>query len=359
MNKTPLIFAGLCSVSLVAAGVASAAPPPGHAFNNWAAFDGRIILQPDPSDLAQITALGDFEDVSSTCLPPACVVLLNENGMMQARVRANNDPNDEGYFQTINIQEGFTGLPSALDFRNESFVETSNGGFPMTALNFVEFDDGDFMQVRLSSGALQAPGEAAMEIYQKSSLQGFGEIDFYFERMALGGAQYGTGVGGGSSLRIDYHQPNNLNGDRFTPFTVRQASGAYTQAGGTLEVIDIASPIAVSPGDHVATLFMAGRLWHLGPMHTPAGNADREFELHSVRNYTTDERAQWTSVNNTVDEGGIGVVNFQAAWADAYALNPNLWNEGLFGDAPNVADLGGTPFPGAPDHQDDLFDFGL
>src|SRR5690554_5217550 len=109
MKRAQLFGAGLGSAALLMAGSAIAATPEGHGFNNWAAFEGRVSLQPNAEDLANVTAIEDFANVGSDCAPPACVVLLNEAGMLQARIRANDDPNAQGYFQTINVTDNFSG----------------------------------------------------------------------------------------------------------------------------------------------------------------------------------------------------------------------------------------------------------
>lgn len=345
MKRTALSGVGLAPVALLVAGTALAAPPEGLSFNAWEATDGLITLRPNGEG-------------GTNCVPPACVVLLRENGMLQARVRGNDDPQAQGYFQTITTEEGYTGSAVTATFRNESFVEASSNGtnFPLAALNYVEFVDGDFMQTRINSGNLRdaANNEASLEIHQRNTLTGFGVANFWFERQLLGGAQFSTVTSGGASMRIDY-TVDNITGSRGTPMTMRQVSGFYTQGDGVMELADGQS-IAYSAGDHLSMVFGAGLLWHGGEMHTGGTNANRHFEVQSIANFTTATSANWTNATNssTIDDTGVGSVSFTAVWGDAYADNPNLWDAN-FGTAPNVDSVSGTftnlqgnPFPDAP-----------
>lgn len=344
MNRMYLYGMGIAPAALLLAGSAFAAAPEGLSFNAWEATDGVIVLRPNGEG-------------GSNCVPPACVVLLRENGMLQARVRANDDPDAQGYFQTITTEEGFTGAALDATFRNESFVEANNGSFAIAGLNFVEFDESDFMQARINTGSLRdaAGNETSLEIYQKNTLTGFGNVDFWFERLLLGGAaQFSTNTSAGASLRIDY-TVGNITGNRGTPMTMRQMSGFYTQGDGTMELVDGQS-IDYSAGDHIGVVFGAGLLWHGGDQHTGNVNANRHFEVQSISNYTTATSANWTNATNssTVDDTGVGFLSFQAAWADAYTDNPNLWDDN-FGTAPNADSVSGTftnlqgnPFPDAP-----------
>ncbi len=343
MKRQILYGASLVPAALLLAGAAVAAPPSGLSFNTWEATDGVITLRPDGEG-------------GSNCVPPACVVLLSENGMLQARVRADDDPNAMGYFQTITTDEGFTGTALEATFRNESFVEAANGGFPVAALNFVAFDDGDFMNTTLNSGTMRDADndEPGLVIHQRNTLANLGAVDFWFERRVLSGAQFNTATTAGAMLRIDY-TVDNIAGNRGTPMTMRQVSGAYTADGGTMELADGQS-ISYSAGDHIGVVFGAGLLWHGGQQHTGGSNANRHFEVQSIANYTTEASANWTNATNssTIDDTGLGHVSFVSAWADEYAINQALWDAN-FGTAPNADSESGTftnlqadPFPDAP-----------
>lgn len=339
MKRLHLFGIGLGSAALMMSGAVLAGPPSGHAYNDWTALGGIIT--------------------KNSCNPPECVVLLSEQGMLQARVREDNDPNGQGYFQTINTMDGFTGAPAAAEFRNESFVESSNGTFSVAALSFVDLSGEGLMQVELSDGNLQDTGnnEAAMIIYQTNVQAGFGQLDFSFEKQQMG-AQFSTATNSGGSLRIDQTY-TNITGNRSTPLTVRQTSGFYTADSGTLELVD-GTTITYAQGQHIGTVFSTGLLWHLGPMHAP-DNTSRVFELQSIANFTTAERANWTNVNNQIDDTGLGYVNFPAVWTDEYALNSNLWNAN-FGTVPNTVPSGtadftatqANAFPDFPVHDDHL-----
>lgn len=360
MKRQHLLATGLGTAALLIAGAAVASPPSGHTFNNWASFEGRVILNPDGNDLAAVVEPEDFASVGSNCTPPACVVLLNEVGMLQARVRADDDPEAMGYFQTITVEDNFTGVPSGAAFRNESFVEATNLGFPMSTLNYVEMDDDGFTQAYLNSGAMQEAGQPFMELYQVGTFP-FADVNFYFERMARSGPQFSTSANAGARLRIDY-LPSNITGERQAAMTIRQASGFYTQEAGTLALAD-GTEVEFAAGDHIGTVFGVGRTWHGGNMHTDGSNLNRHFEMQAISNYSANDGAgiteNWVSGGSTMDDTGVGAVTFTAMWNDAYALDARLWNEDAFGPAPNYTAVDGgvdvgTLFPGAPVHDDFL-----
>ncbi len=338
MKRIHLYGIGLGTAALLVAGSALADPPAGLTWNDWTATAGNIDL--------------------NTCTPPACVVLLDELGMLQARVR---DTGGDGFFQTITVDEAFTGPALSSEFRNESFVaatdQTTN--FDMAALTFVDLSGEGVQQVELASGSLRDAdnNEASLDIWQTNTFAGFGNVEFWFAKQLLGG-QFSTNTAGGDSLRIDY-EVNNVAGDRGTPFTLRQTSGFYTQGGGTLTNVD-ASTITYSDGQHIGTMFLTGLLWHGGPMHMP-GNDNRVFEIYNLQNFTTAEATHWVSTNNEIDDTGIGFVDFRGAWQDAN-VGDAIWDPaGPFGAtpssvasypaAPNFAVIqGAAAFPGFPDH---------
>jgi hypothetical protein len=360
MKRIHLFGMGLGSAALLMAGSAVASAPDGHFYNQWSATAGQIEL--------------------NDCTPPACVVLLDEVGMMQARVR---DTAGDGFFQTINVEDTFTGPALAAEFRNESFIASTNnaGGnsFDMAVLNFVDLSGEGLMQVQLANNALRDTSdpdnpEPSLQIYQQNVMAGFGRVDFGFDRLLFGGAQFSNATTAGGSLRIDYHV-DNVPGNRGTPFTLRQLSGFYTRDGGSLQniaaveyddddnrTITLAAPIDFAGGDHIGVLYMAGLLWHGGPMHMPA-NTNRVFENYQLNNFTTGESNQWVSVNNNIDDSGIGWVDFRGAWQDANAGDA-LWDPtGPFGATPNsiasyptapdftVMNSASNPFPDFPDHS--------
>ncbi len=342
MKRQILCGMGLAPAALLMAGAAVAGAPSGHSFNQWSATAGTITL--------------------NSCSPPACVVLLSENGMLQARVRADNDPDGQGYFQTITAEEGFTGTAATAVFRNESFIAATNQAtnFDMAALQFVDLDSTGIMQIQLASGSLRdvANNEAAFDLYQTVDLTGFANVRFHYEKQGLGG-QFSTNTSSGDRLRLDYRTDGTpALGTGGVVFTSRQTSGFYTQGAGSLELADGAS-ITYAAGHHIGTTFLTGLLWHGGSMHMP-NNQDRILESQFIRNYTTGEGFNWKNANDDLmDDTGVGYVNFVAVWGDAFGANPNLWNAN-FGDAPGFVPSGtATLTPLAPDVVFPGFDHGL
>lgn len=317
------------SAALLLSGPSLANPPTGHAFNDWTAAAGIIT--------------------KTTCTPPACVVLLNETGMTQVRVQ---DTGGTGYFQTINVEDTYTGPALAAAFRSETFVGSTDqtNNFDMANLTFVDLSGEGISQVEIASGALQDTGanEAALDIYQTNTLTGYGTAEFWFARQTLGGAQFSTATNAGGSLRID-QEVNNVGGDRGTPITIRKTSGFYTSGPGVLSTID-SQTIAYANGDNIGTVYMSGQLWHLGPMHAP-GNDQRAFVLQNIDNFTTAQSASFVSDNNTIDDEGIGFVNFVAPgtlpWDANFGATPTI----LAAPPTNFAVLNApAAFPSFPDH---------
>lgn len=324
MKRLHLLGMGLGSAALLASGSVLAAPPSGHAYNDYTVAGGVVTL--------------------NSCAPPACVTLLNETGLLQARVREDNDPNGQGYFQTINVEDTATGPALALEFRSESFVSSASGTNSVAALNYVDLSGDGFMQAMINTGTLQGAGDMELAIRQQNILGAYGTGDFSFKNS-----------GSGTEMRVDMNV-NNLTGNRGTAMTVRETSGSFTADSGNLELVD-GTLVSYSAGDRIRTTWGQGELWNLGPMHA-TGDEHRIFEIQSVANVTTDTSAAWTNTNDQIDNTGIGFVNFEAVWADAYALNNNLWNSN-FGTVPNAAANAGeltnlnaanNPFPDFPDH---------
>ncbi len=325
MKRIHLFGAGAGAVALLLAGPALAAPPSGHSYNQWSATAGIITL--------------------NSCAPPQCVVLLSENGMLQARVREDNDPDEQGFFQTITIEEGFSGTAGVAAFRNESFVSSSNQAtcpgvscFDMAALQFVDLDTQGIMQVQLASGAMRDAGsnEAGFDLYQ-TIVPGDGiNVRFHYEKQLLGTAQFSTNTTQGDRMRLDY-TIDGVAGNRGTPFTTRQTSGFYTQGSGTLETPG-GGAITYSNGQNISTTYLTGLLWHGGEMHSSGNNINRILEVSRITNATTGESLNWTNTNNTMDDTGVGFVNFVAVWETA-AGGLAAWDAN-FGAAPGVVPAG-------------------
>ncbi len=345
MKRIHLFGAGVGAAALMLAGPALASPPDGHTYNQWSATAGIITL--------------------NSCTPPACVTLISENGMLQARVREDNDPDGAGFFQTINVEEGFSGTAATAAFRNESFVASTNQGtnFDMAALQFVDLDTQGIMQAELAHGSMRDAGnnQAGFDLYQTITPGDGINVRFHYEKQILGTAQFSTNTSQGDRMRLDY-TVDNVAGIRGTPFTARQTSGFYTQGSGTLETPG-GGAITYTDGQNISTTFLTGLLWHGGPMHMPA-NTDRILEVQRIANHTTGEGFNWTNTNNTIDDTGVGFVNFVAVWETA-AGGLAAWDAN-FGDAPafvpaGTATLTGiTPAPaGNMDSVFPGFDHGL
>lgn len=333
MKRLHLFGMGLGSAALLMSGSVFANPPTGHAWNDWTATAGIVT--------------------KNVCTPPACVVLLNETGMTQVRVR---DTGGVGYFQTINVEDTFTGPALSALFRSETFVGATDqgaapppNGFDLANLTYVDLNGEGLSQVEIASGSLQNLGanEAAMDIYQTNTLTGYGTAEFWFAKQLMG-AQFSTASNSGGSLRID-QEVNNIAGDRGTPLTIRRTSGFYTQTGGTLSTID-GQTIAYSAGDNIGTVYQSGLLWHLGPMHAP-GNDDRAFVMQNIDNATTAQAASYVNTNNTIDDTGVGFVNFVAPgtlpWDANFGATPTI----LAAPPTNFTVLNApNAFPSFPDH---------